>query len=285
MNNLSSRILIDGGDPAETLEAKNLLGHIDGQTTNPTLIGKNPDIIKILESGERLTQEEAYHKYREIAREIAKITDGPISLEPYVNFETSVEDIIYQAREMFTWIPNACIKVPCTYEGLKAADVLKKEMRLNFTLNFSQEQAAAAYSVTRGSHFPCFVSPFVGRLDDHGENGMDLVKNEIAMFDKSDSHLKVLSASIRSLPHLLYALKLKSPFITVPFKVFKEWAELGFSQPDKDWQYDPGEKKPIPYKRDLILDRPWYSYNLNHELTKVGVERFAQDWDSLIKSY
>ncbi|MDP3998485.1 MAG: transaldolase family protein [bacterium] len=282
-NNLASKILIDGGDPNETLEAKKLLGHIDGQTTNPTLISKNPEVAKYLASGKKLTHEEAWQRYREIAREIAKITDGPISLEVYANLKTPFSDMIYQARDMFSWIPNAYIKVPCTHEGLKAAEVLKNELRLNFTLNFSQEQAAAVYSASLGGKFPCFVSPFVGRIDDRGENGMDLVKNELQMFAKGDQHVEVLAASIRSLPHLLYALKLKSPLITLPFKVFKEWADLGFSQPEPGWEYDPGDKKLIPYRDDLTLDKPWYNYNLDHELTTVGVERFAADWDSLIQ--
>ena len=282
--NLQSRILIDGGDPQETLEAKRLLGHIDGQTTNPTLISKNPEVAKYIATGKKLTQEEAWQKYRQIAEELAKITDGPISLEPYVTFKTPASEIIYQAREMFTWIPNAYIKIPCIPEGLKAAESLKNEIQLNFTLNFSQEQAAAVYGVTLDTHPPCFISPFVGRLDDRGENGMELVKNELKMFEKSDGHVEVLAASLRSVSHLLYALKLKSPLVTVPFKVFKEWADQGFPEPSENWQYDPLGKKPIPYRTDLTLDRPWYDYNLDHGLTTVGVERFASDWDSLIQA-
>lgn len=280
--NLQSQILIDGGDPRETLEAKKLLGHIDGQTTNPTLISKNPEIAELIALGRKLTQEEAYRRYREIVQEIAKITDGPISLEPYVNFKTQASEIIYQAREMFTWIAHAHIKIPCIEEGFKAAEILKNEMRLNFTLNFSQEQAAAVYSVTRGSRHPCFISPFVGRLDDRGENGMDLVKNELRMFEVSDRHVKVLTASVRNLSHLLYALKLKSPLITVPFTIFKEWAEQSFPQPGTEWQYNSGGKTPIPFNEKLVLDKPWYDYNLEHPLTTAGVEKFASDWDNLI---
>lgn len=283
INNLSSKILIDGGDPAETLEAKKLLGHIDGQTTNPTLISKNPEVAKYIASGKKLTEEEAWKRYREIAQEFTKITDGPISLEPYVNAQTKSSEIIYQARDMFTWIPHAYIKVPCIPEGLKAAETLKNEIQLNFTLNFSQEQAAAVYSASLGSKFPCFISPFVGRIDDRGENGMDVVKNELKMLGKGDGHLEVLTASVRSLDHLLYALQLKSPLITLPFKVFKVWADKGFPQPESDWKYNPGDKKPILFREDLTLDRPWYKYDLSHTLTTVGVEKFAQDWDSLTK--
>ncbi len=278
---MESKIFIDGGDPQETKDAKALWGHIDGQTTNPTLISKNPKVASILAAGKKLAREEAWRMYREIAQEIAQTTDGPISLEPYTNLKTQASEIIYQAREMFAWIPNAYIKIPCTHEGLKAAQTLKKEIRLNFTLNFSQEQAAAVYSVSH-NHTHCFISPFVGRLDDRGENGMDLVANEIEMYAKGDGHVKVLTASVRTLDHFFYALKLRSPFITVPFKIFKQWADDGFPEPDLNWQYDPGDKKPIPYREDLALDKPWEEYNLAHDLTTAGVERFAQDWDSLV---
>ena len=111
---------------------------------------------------------------------------------------------------------------------------------------------------------------------------MELVANELKMYEKSDQHMQVLTASVRSLSHLLYALKLKSPLITVPFKIFKEWAEAGWTQPEEGWQYDVGGKKPIPYQKDLTLDKPWYEYNLEHPLTTVGVEKFSQDWNSLI---
>ena len=137
-NNFPSKIFIDGGDPEETRQAKKLWGHIDGQTTNPTLIAKNPEVAAYIASGKKLTAEEAWHKYREIVQEIAKITDGPISLEVYADLKTEASEMIYEAREMFTWTPQAYIKVPCIHEGLKAAEVLKNELRLNFTLNFSQ---------------------------------------------------------------------------------------------------------------------------------------------------
>ena len=89
------------------------------------------------------------------------------------------EDMLPQGREMFSWIPNAHIKFPTSHEGLKAADQAVQEgLRVNLTLCFSQEQAAAVYAATKGAKKgDVFVSPFIGRLDDRGENGMDLIAN------------------------------------------------------------------------------------------------------------
>src|SRR5262249_27404164 len=108
-----------------------------------------------------------------------------------------------QIRDMFSWIPNAYVKYPCTSEGLKAAERSVREgIRVNLTLCFSQEQAAAVYVATRGTHAPAYVSPFISRLDDIGQNGMDFVTNIKRMFARS-GHVWVLAASIRSLAHLL----------------------------------------------------------------------------------
>src|SRR5436189_296124 len=119
MTRPKTKILVDGGDPQETREVKELLGFVDGQNTNPS------------------------------------------------------------------WIPNAYIKYPSTAEGLRAAQMsVEHSMRINMTLCFSQQQAAAVYAATKGTKQPAYVSPFVGRLDDTGENGMDVVKNIKQMFLK-----------------------------------------------------------------------------------------------------
>jgi transaldolase len=149
------------------------------------------------------------------------------------------------------------------------------------TLCFSQEQAAAVYNATKGAK-DVFVSPFVGRLDDRGEDGMSLIANILKMYRKGDGHVLTLTASVRNLNHLLYALQLKSPIITVPFKIFKEWADKGFSLPDETFVYDPGTLKPIPY-REIPLDKPWTKYNIHHDLTDIGIERFSNDWNYLVK--
>lgn len=279
---LPSLIFIDGGDPAETAKAKELLGHIDGQTTNPTLVSKNPDVQKYLASGNKLTPVEALNEYKKIVTQIAQVTSGPISIQVLANQTTSKEEMLRQAFVYKDWIPNGVVKFPCTGNGLAAAEEFCREWSVNITLNFSQEQAAAVYSATRQHRHQVFVSPFIGRLDDRGENGMQVVENELKMYQTVDNHVTVLTASLRKLDHLMYALQLKSPVITVPFKIFQEWAEKDFPLPANDFHYDPGNLKPIPY-REIPLDRDWREYDLRHELTDKGVERFIEDWRAMIK--
>jgi len=282
--NISSKILIDGGDPEETKEAKNLLGFIDGQTTNPTLISKNPVVQERIEKGEKFTKKEAYRFYREVVIEIAKITSGPISVEVCADKRTKAEEMLIQAKEMAKWIPSAYIKFPITQEGIKAAQkAIRADIPVNLTLCFSQKQAAAVYTATKGAKKPVFVSPFVGRLDDRGENGMNLVENILKMYQKGDGHVLPLTASVRNLDHLLWAIKIESPLITVPFRVIKEWAEKDFILPDENFSYQPESLKPILHQ-EISLNKNWKSYNIYHQLTEIGIERFVSDWQSMIKS-
>jgi transaldolase len=168
-------------------------------------------------------------------------------------------------------------------EGLTAVEVFCQEFPVNMTLNFSQAQAAAVYQATREARYSVFISPFVGRLDDRGENGMDLIANELKMYHSGDGHVQVLTASVRTLGHLMEAICLQSPAITVPMKVFQEWASQKFPLPDDNFRYDAGDLKPIPYQQ-LTLDRDWHSYNLHHDLTDAGLTRFTQDWQKIITS-
>lgn len=296
---IESLIFIDGGDPQETKEAKNLLGFIDGQTTNPTLISKNPDIKKYIASGKRFSERELLAEYKRVVQEVAKITTGPTSIETHARADTPAENLLAQAREMFSWIPNAYIKFPTIPAGLVAAKAAVAEgIRVNMTLLFSQDQAAAVYSATRAAvsqnlppyyegSSPVYVSPFIGRLDDRGENGMDVIVNILEMYRRfGDGHVHILTASVRNIDHLFYALKLKSEIITIPFKVFRSWSEMGFALPDKNYIYDPNieREKPltdIPYK-ELSLDLEWQEYNLEHELTDIGLVKFAEDWENLM---
>src|SRR5262249_2740634 len=159
-------------------------------------------------------------------------------------------------QEMFSWIPNAYIKYPCTAEGLRAAQrSVKQGIRVNMTLCFSQQQAAAVYAATKGTKQPAYVSPFVGRLDDSGQNGMDVVKNIKQMFSKGDGHVLVLAASIRSLEHLLYCFVLQSDLATVPAKILELWASKNLPMPDERFQYKPSGK-PILYE-DLDVEQSW----------------------------
>jgi transaldolase len=128
------------------------------------------------------------------------------------------------------------------------------------TLCFSQEQAAAVYAATKGSNEPVYVSPFVGRLDDHGENGMAVIRNIKKMYRNGDGHVHVLAASIRSTVHLLAAFATGVELTTVPAKVLVEWATRAFPTPDQSFNYKAvdGAGKPlreIPYK-ELNLGLP-----------------------------
>lgn len=283
---INTQIFIDGGDSQETRKAQELLGYIDGQTTNPTLISKNPEVQQRFSRGEKLTKSEALAFYKKVVSDIAQITSGPISIEVYADNQTSADEMLTQSRELVTWTKNAYIKFPTNSEGLKAASVACQEFPINMTLCFSQEQAAAVYSATRSTSSgqarnPVFVSPFIGRLDDNGINGMDVVKNILEMYKKGDGHVKVLTASVRNIAHILYAIKLESPALTIPFKVFQEWANTGFLLPDEKFEYKSAGKT-IPYK-DLSLDKNWQDYPVEHELTDIGIKKFSADWNNIIK--
>ena len=283
---LKTRIFLDGGDPDETREVVRLLGFLDGQTTNPTLISKNPRARHRLERGEKFTREEILDFYQETVGEISKlIPEGSISVEVYADHSTLAEAMLRQAKEMFSWIPNAHIKFPTSREGLKAAEqAVKNGMRVNLTLCFTQEQAAAVYAATKGAkRGDVFISPFIGRLDDKGENGMDLIDHILKMYQKGDGHVMVLTASVRKIDHLLYALKLGSDIITVPFNVLKEWNEKGLPMPQADYVYRPGNLKNIPFK-EIDLIKNWQAYDIHHELTDQGMERFSADWNALINA-
>jgi transaldolase len=283
--NLRSRIYLDGGDTDETRAAIGLLGFLDGQTTNPTLISKNPGARQRIERGEKFTKEEILSFYHETVRQInVLIPQGSISIEVYADLSTSAEEMLRQGREMFSWIPNAHIKFPTSREGLKAAEqAVKQGMRVNMTLCFTQEQAAAVYAATRGAkRGDVYVSPFIGRLDDRGENGMDLIAHIVAMYRKGDGHVMVLTASVRKMDHLLYALNLGSDIITAPFQILKEWGEKGLPMPGRNYFYPKGNLKSILYQ-EIDLTKDWQSYDIRHELTLKGMERFSGDWNALIK--
>ncbi len=282
--NLKTRIFLDGGNPEETREVIRLLGFLDGQTTNPTLISKNPQARRRLEKGEKFNQEEIFGFYRQVVQEISGlIPRGSVSVEVYADPQTPAEAMIKQGQEMFSWIPNAHIKFPSSREGLKAAEAgVKKGLRVNLTLCFSQEQAAAVYAATRGAKKgDVFVSPFIGRLDDRGENGMDLIANILRMYQKGDGHVEVLTASVRTMDHFIYALKLGSDIITAPFDILKRWGEQGLPLPGPTYTYNKGELKDIPF-REINLNRNWQEYDLAHDLTTKGMEKFSQDWQGMI---
>jgi len=289
--NLNSRILLDSGDPLDTRKTLEMLGFLDGQTTNPSLISKNPKIQERIKLGNKYLKEEIFSMYKEIVQEISSIIpSGDISIEVYSDLKTTAEEMIEQAEKMNFWVKNGRIKLPTTKEGLKAAALLAEEgIKLNMTLCFSQMQAAGIYSATLGSKFPLFVSPFIGRLDDIGKEGIDLIRNILKMFHNSDKHVEVLAASIRDLDHFMYTLYLKSDLLTVPLNVLVEWYKSGMKIPDRKVdkefidQDDYFTKKfdRINYE-EIDLNRELIVYDIFHELTEKGVDKFAKDWNDLI---
>jgi len=284
-----TKILVDGGDPAETLRVKNLLGFVDGQTTNPSLIAKNPEIRRQIASRHTLTSQAENDEYRKIVQAISPLVgDAGVSIEVFADLNTTAEDMLAQGREMFSWIPNAYIKYPCTREGLRAAQMsVPLQLRVNMTLCFSQQQAAAVYAATKGSKERVYISPFVGRLDDRGENGIDLLKNIKTMYRNGDGHVHVLAASIRHLDHLLASFALDVELVTVPANVIEKWATSNFQTPDQNFTYkgigsNAQPLKPIQYE-ELNLNLPWQSFDITHELTTKGIQKFVADYRSTLE--
>jgi transaldolase len=281
-----AQLLVDGGDSQETLRVRNVVGYVDGQTTNPTLVAKNPEVRTIISSGQKFSSQEELQEYKKIVQAISPLVGGAgVSIEVFADLDTTGEDMLAQGRQMFSWIPNAYIKYPCTHEGLRAAQISVREgLRVNMTLCFSQEQAAAVYAATKGSKATVYVSPFVGRLDDHGQNGMDLVKNIKKMYEAGDGHVHVLAASIRHLKHLLGSFTLDAELVTAPAKVWEEWAGASFPLPGKDFvvQGTDTQLKPIAYKA-LDLNREWESFDVRHDLTTKGIQQFVADYKSTLK--
>ncbi len=281
---LTTKIFLDSGDPKETKAALDLLGFLDGQTTNPSLIAKNPDAQARLARGEKFSAAEVLHFYESVTKEVAAlIPEGSVSIEVYADAETPAEEMLEQGKEFYGWIPNAHIKFPTTAEGLKAAEMAVKEgLRVNMTLVFSQEQAAAVYAATKGAKKGgVFVSPFIGRLDDRGENGLDLISNIVQMYRRGDRHAEVLAASVRNLSHFVRSIELGADIITAPLKAIQEWAAAGMPTSGEKSGVKSEKLQPIPY-RELDLVQPRQSYNIRHELTDSGIAKFAADWNNLI---
>ncbi len=285
MRELATKFFIDGADPAETKAADQLLKKagfltgVSGQTTNPSLIAK----LFLKESGKKKVDERSLlDYYKKTVHEISRvIPDGAISIQVIGDPATlTTEEMLHQARERLTWIPNGVVKFPATEAGIAAAEVFCQEGPVNITLTFSQEQAAAVYIATKAHNYDVYVSPFVGRLDDRGEKGMDVAANIIEMYKKfGDGHVQVLTASVRTVEHIQYALWLESDVVTIPFKLLKEWESLGFPLPKEDFIYDTPGLTEIPYK-ELNLDVDWHEFDLHHDLTSAGLQKFWDDWKS-----
>ena len=275
-----TRIFLDSGDPQETQQIKDLLGFLDGQTTNPSLVAKNPEVQSRIEQGQGFTSHELLDIYKDIVKNIQSIIpEGSVSVEVYADRETTVEEMYQQAQEMHNWLPQAHIKLPTTTKGLHVARMLVDEdINVNMTLCFSQEQAAAVHQATKGARKgQVYVSPFIGRLDDKGVHGLDLVENILTMYRQADSHVLVLAASIRHLDHLYACLTLGADIITAGSAVYQEWNKTNQESPDA-FDMDTVRSR-IAYKESLIDTS---NLDIHHELTDQGIDKFAQDWNQIL---
>ncbi len=290
------KIFVDSCNPADTIEAIKLMGHIDGQTTNPTLLTKNPEIQKYLSTGKKLSIAELLKMYEEAIIEIGKLTNGPISVEVYADWDTKADEMLEQAENMKSWGPNIYIKFPTIPEGLKAAQKLTFQGgRVNMTLVFDTHQAAAVYSATKATKDVAFVSPFVGRWDDRGYYGLELIQKIRAMYDRFDAerdvsqidgkcHVEILSASLRNLDHIYGSIALGADILTAPMSAYKAWVEDGKKIPDI-----------APPKLDTLksfdsIDLDYYKDFARYEIDRSesgllhqGLIRFANDWNSVIE--
>mgnify|MGYP006225139395 FL=1 len=173
-------------------------GILDGVTTNPSLIKK---------SG---------RDFKEVVSEIAGICSGPISAEVTA---MDTQGMLEQARQLKSELPeNVIIKIPCTPEGLAATKVLTQEgVDTNVTLIFSASQALMAAKAGA-----TYVSPFIGRIDDTGHDGMNLIAEIMETWEKYDISTKVLAASIRHPTHVLQCMQLGAHTATMPAKIFRQ---------------------------------------------------------------
>lgn len=190
------QLFIDSGDLDEIREAQ-AMGAIDGVTTNPSLLAK----------GGRPT--------RQAIAAICELVDGPVSAEVLA---TDFDGIVREGRELAKLHPNVVVKVPLIGEGLKAVKVFASEgIRTNVTLCFSAPQAL--FAAKAGA---TYISPFVGRLDDAGADGMQLVEEIVTIYRNYDLDTQVLTASVRHPIHFVRAALLGSDVATVPFSVIKQ---------------------------------------------------------------
>jgi transaldolase len=292
MTRPKTKIFLDSGNPLDTKTALSLLGYLDGQTTNPSLISTSPKIQEQISRGRTLSESGLFNEYKKIIQDIkSNIPNGSISIEVYADLETKAEEMITQALIMNSWIDSAHIKLPSNSEGIKAAHELSKSnVNLNLTLCFTQSQAAAVYSATKTSgKSSVFVSPFIGRLDDKGLRGMDLIKNIDLMYKQSDHHVELLAASIRSINHFLYCLYLGIDIITAPMNILKEWVTLGCPTMDGAAEESLDYLSYLNYANldgiyyeEIDLNQDFTSFNTGNELTEAGIKKFALDWNTLL---
>lgn len=210
------RIFLDTANIDEIKKGARL-GIVSGVTTNPTLVSK-----------------EGLSDYKAVVKEICSIIPGPVSAEVVVE---GTQAMLEQAREIATWAPNVVIKIPSTIDGLEVISALTRDnIKVNMTLCFSLNQALLG--ALAGA---AYVSPFVGRLDDVGHDGMQLVKDIVEVFKHYELPTQVIAASIRHSLHCVVAAKAGAHIATVPFKVLMQMmkhplTDVGNAQFLSDWQ-------------------------------------------------
>lgn len=208
------RLFIDSANLDEIKTAASW-GIIDGVTTNPTLI---------MRSG---------REFKPTILEIFKLVDGPISVEV---LSADAAGMVAEGQKFAKWHKNVYIKVPCTYEGIKAVVEFKKlGIKTNVTLVFSPAQVLLAAKAGA-----TLISPFVGRLDDAGEDGMKMIEESLKIINNYRLPAQLLVASVRSVEHVVKAATLGAPIATAPFKVLEAL--------------------------------------IKHPLTDKGIEMFNEDW-------
>ncbi|HEL7380825.1 TPA: fructose-6-phosphate aldolase [Listeria monocytogenes] len=213
------RFFIDTAN-VEEIKKANRMGFIAGVTTNPSLVAKEG------------------RDFNEVIQEITSIVDGPISGE-VVSLEA--DEMIAEGRVIAKIHPNMIVKIPMTGEGLAAVKVLTEEgIKTNVTLVFSATQAllAARAGAT-------YVSPFLGRLDDIGDDGLVLIRDIADIFEIHGIPTEIISASVRHPIHVIECAKAGADIATVPFKVFEQM--------------------------------------LKHPLTDSGIDKFLADWEAAKK--
>jgi transaldolase len=213
------KIFIDTANVEEIKKAA-VLGVLDGVTTNPSLIAKEGRDLK------------------EVIEEICSIVDGPISAE--VISLDSVK-MVEEAKELIKLHKNIVIKIPMCAEGLKAVSILSKQgIKTNVTLIFSAQQALLAAKAGA-----TYVSPFMGRLDDIGNGGIQVIEDIAQIFDYYGINTEIISASIRTPMHVLDCAKAGSHIATIPYKVIVQM--------------------------------------ISHPLTDAGIEKFLEDYKNSSK--
>jgi transaldolase len=209
-------------DTANLAEIKEVAGWgiLDGVTTNPSLVSKESV------------------RFDELIKEICRIVPGPVSVE---SVSTKAEDIVEEGKELSKLAPNVVVKVPIGIEGLKATRSLSQEgIDVNTTLIFSPSQALLAAKA--GSRY---VSPFIGRLDDISQDGMQLIEQILSIFDNYGLETEVIVASIRHPLHVVEAALLGADIVTLPYSVMEKLVK--------------------------------------HPLTDIGMEKFLKDWGKVKK--